>query len=101
MEDERNERSKIMYKIIAKAWADESFKERLLSDSRRVLEEEGIPVPPGVEVKVVEQTDTQFYIVLPKKPVDSELIEDLGDRQAAGFGGNGGAGGNGGFGGAY
>ena len=97
MEDERNERSKIMYKIIAKAWADESFKERLLSDSRRVLQEEGIPVPPGVEVKVLEQTDMQLYVVLPKKPTDSEVIEDLGNREAAGCGGNGGNGGAGGI----
>jgi hypothetical protein len=93
MEDERNEPVRIMNRIIAKAWADDAFKERLLTDSRRVLEEEGIPVPPGVEVKVVEQTDTQFYVVLPKKPTDSELIEELGNREAAGYGGNGGAGG--------
>jgi hypothetical protein len=97
MEDERNERSKIMHKIIAKAWADESFKEKFLSDSRAVLEAEGIPVPPGVEVKILEQTDTQFYIVLPKKPTDSEVIEDLGHRESAG----GGNGGNGGYGGIY
>jgi hypothetical protein len=96
MEDERNERSKKMHRIIAKAWADESFKERLLTDSRAVLEGEGIPVSPGVEVKVLEQTDTQFYIVLPKKPTDSRLIEELDHREAAAWGGNGGNGGAGG-----
>lgn len=93
MEEERKEQDKKMAKVIAKAWADESFKERLLSDSRRVLAEEGIPVPPGVEVKVLEQTDGQFYMVLPKKPTGSRVIEELDHREAAGNGGNGGCGG--------
>ena len=68
MEDSKEELGKKYVKLIAKAWSDVSFKERLLADSRAVLEEEGISVPPGVDVKVVEQTDTQLFIVLPSPP---------------------------------
>ena len=68
MEETREEQDKKYAKLIAKAWSDEAFKERLLTDSRAVLEAEGISVPPGVDVKVVEQTDTQFFIVIPKMP---------------------------------
>ena len=70
MEDVREEQSKKFAKLIAKAWSDEAFKERLLTDSRAVLEAEGISVPPGVDIKVVEQTDTQFFMVIPPKATE-------------------------------
>lgn len=41
MEETREEQGKKYAKLIAKAWSDESFKERLLSDSRAVLEQRG------------------------------------------------------------
>ena len=68
MEESREEQGKKYAKLIAKAWSNESFKERRLTDSRTVLEAEGIRVPPGVDVKVVEQTDTQLFVVIPKIP---------------------------------
>jgi hypothetical protein len=37
MEEERKEQNKKMAKIIAKAWSDEAFKERLIADPRAVL----------------------------------------------------------------
>jgi len=36
------------------------------------LEANGITAPPGLEVKVVEQTDKLVYVVLPFKPEDEE-----------------------------
>ncbi|MFZ4441659.1 MAG: NHLP leader peptide family RiPP precursor [Syntrophales bacterium] len=69
--------------MIAKAWSDESFKERLLTDSRAVLEAEGISVPPGVDVKVVEQTDSQIYMIIPMKPASAQM-ELIQGRMTAG-----------------
>src|SRR5262245_49659796 len=43
--------------IVAKAWADESFKRRLLADPAAVLLEQGTAVPAGVQVRVVEDAD--------------------------------------------
>ena len=74
MEETREEQGKKYAKLIAKAWSDEAFKERLLTDSRAVLEAEGIAVPPGVDVKVLEQTDTQFFMVIPKQPPDAGTV---------------------------
>jgi hypothetical protein len=68
MDETREEQGKKYAKLIAKAWSDEAFKERLLTDSRAVLEAEGISVPPGVDVKVMEQTETQLFVVIPPKP---------------------------------
>jgi len=83
MEETREEQGKKYAKLIAKAWSDESFKERLLSDSRAVLEAEGISVPPGVDVKVLEQTDAQFFMVIPKKP-EGGRTQLLDERASAG-----------------
>ncbi len=82
MEETREEQGKKYAKLVAKTWSDEAFKERLLSDSRTVLEGEGIIVPPGVDVKVVEQTETQLYVVIPKKPL-TEQVGVLPERIAA------------------
>jgi hypothetical protein len=40
--------------LIAKVWSDESFKERLTSDPKAVLEAEGISVPKDVNNSVLE-----------------------------------------------
>ena len=61
--------------IVAKAWADESFKRRLLAEPATVLKEQGIAVPSGVQVKVVEDTETVRHLTLPVKPV-GELDEE-------------------------
>ncbi len=72
MEDGRKEHRRKMAKIIAKAWTDESFKERLVSDPKAVLIENGIDLPAGLQVKVLEQTEKEMYIVLPFKLPDEE-----------------------------
>jgi len=72
MQEETKEHRRKMAKVIAKAWSDESFKEKLLSEPRAVLEAHGITVPPGLEVKVVEQTHERVYVVIPFKPEDAE-----------------------------
>jgi len=71
-------------KIVARAWADERFKERLFTETTTVLKENGIDVPPGLEFKVVESTSTLVYLILPIRPNSGELsAEDLEIRQAA------------------
>ena len=43
--------------VVARAWCDKAFKERLLTDSRNVLIEQGMDVPEDMEVEVVEGED--------------------------------------------
>lgn len=68
-------------KIIAKAWADEDFKRRLIADPAAVLRAENMCVPEGVTLKVVENTETISHIVLPAKPSDVAGSERLDERQ--------------------
>lgn len=63
-------------KVIAKAWADEAYKQRLTDDPRAVLTEAGLNPPDGVEVKVVENTDSIVHFVLPPAPAEGEISEE-------------------------
>ena len=50
--------------VIARAWTDEAYKQRFLSDPQSVLAEEGVTLPADVNVKVVEDTEIVTYINL-------------------------------------
>src|SRR6516225_9139294 len=71
--------------IVARAWCDEGFMKRLLSDPRHVLAEHGLEVPEsaevkvveGEEVRVVELSDTLRHFTLPVSPPDELNDEDL------------------------
>jgi len=72
-------------KIIAKAWRDPAFKSELIANPAAALKAEGIDVPAGMAVNVLENTDKLFHLVLP--PV---LIDELSDEALeAVAGGNG------------
>lgn len=51
--------------IAEKASSDIQFKKRLLTEPRQALAEEGVVVPDGVTVNVVESTPTEVWLVLP------------------------------------
>jgi hypothetical protein len=63
--------------LVARAWGDEAFKERLMATPAVVLAEQGIPVPPGVEVRVHENTSSVFHLTLPPEPGENLSDEEL------------------------
>jgi len=71
-------------KIVARAWEDEDFKKELLSNPSAVFKANGIDIPEGIEVKVVEDTATTVHFTLPPKPAEGELSEEDLDGVAAG-----------------
>ncbi len=68
MNDEQTKNMQQWARIIAKAWADEDFRAKLLADPAVVLRSEGMDVPEGMTLKVVENTDATTHIVIPAKP---------------------------------
>jgi hypothetical protein len=79
----QEERTKKMQKVIAKAWADEEFKRKLIAQPAETLREEGLDAPPEVELRVVESTDKVVYIVLPPNPSSTDAeIQPLTRRTA-------------------
>ncbi len=83
----KGEMGKKMAQIIAKAWADDAFKQKLLADAVGTLKKEGIEVPAGVDVRVVENTDKVFHLMLPPKPTSAELSDEALTRVSAGVDG--------------
>jgi len=70
------EQSKRLGQIIAKAWDDDAFKQRLLKNATAVLKEEGFEVAANLEVRAVENTEKVFHLVIPPKPSSRELSDD-------------------------
>jgi hypothetical protein len=69
---------------VAKAWADEDYKQRLMTDTAAVLKEEGFVVPESMRIKVVENKRDVLHMVIPAKPDSAEgAIEDVEERLAA------------------
>jgi hypothetical protein len=73
--------------IIARAWKDESFKQRLLSDPKKVLGEAGITLPSNARVNVHVDTADTMNFVLPRNPSESELTDEALNGVAGGSGG--------------
>ena len=82
MGNESEEQGKKMSQLIAKCWADEGFKQKLLADPAATLKAEGVDLPDGLTVKALENTDSVFHLVIPAKP--TELSDDDLDKVAGG-----------------
>ena len=78
----QEEQGKKMSQLIAKCWADEGFKRKLLADPAATLKAEGVELPAGLSIKALENTDKVFHLVIPAKPTDLS-DEDL-DKVAGG-----------------
>jgi hypothetical protein len=83
-------RERVEARLIERASTDPAFRERLLTDPKAAIGEElGTPVPEHVDVRVVEETGTTLYLVLPPAASGRELSEaEL--ETIAGAGGDGG-----------
>ena len=55
-------------RVVAKAWADEAFKAALIADPNATLAAEGIAVPAGLKLKVLEDTAETMHVILPQPP---------------------------------
>ncbi|OPL19574.1 MAG: hypothetical protein AVO35_09665 [Candidatus Aegiribacteria sp. MLS_C] len=80
---DRKEHDRIISRIVAKCWIDEAYRKNFLADPASVLKAEGIAVPDGVEIRVLEDTKNLRSFVLPVKPDDLGEVEELEDRLAA------------------
>jgi hypothetical protein len=64
-------------KIVKKAWKDDAFRKRLVSNPVTALTEEGLEPPRDTQVKIVENTSSIVYLTLPAKPAAELSEEDL------------------------
>jgi hypothetical protein len=73
-------------RLVARAQADDGFRERLKADPRAaVADEAGIAVPESVTIEVLEETPEKGYLVI---PLDRAVLSDE-QLEAASGGGDG------------
>ena len=73
-----------MQKIITRCWEDEEFKKRLMADPAKILGAEGVSVPDGVSIRVMEDTEQVRTLIIP--PAPSHLDDDQLKRITGGIG---------------
>ena len=68
--------------VVAQAWSDGSYKQRLLTEPAAVMAERGLTPPTGKQIRIVEDTADTVHVVLPARP--SELTDEQLDQAAGG-----------------
>jgi hypothetical protein len=64
------EQGKKISQLIAKCWADEGFKHKILTDPAAALKAEGMELPAGQSIVAHENTEKVFHLVIPAKPTE-------------------------------
>ncbi len=70
--------------LIALCWKDEVFKNELMQDPHATLKAVGLTPPSGVVVRVIENTITEFTLVIPPNPANMSAEHLEWDRIAGG-----------------
>ena len=78
------EQKNALARLFAACWKDEAFKARFVADPKAGLAEYDMPVPDGIDVKVVENADDCVHITLPAPPAGHHELSDDELRNAAG-----------------
>ena len=81
---EVHEGAKQYGQMVAKCWLDPEYKRSVMEDPAGAMRELGIEVPEGVEIRIVENTDTVQYVAIPANPPE-ELSEEMLSQVAGGY----------------
>ena len=76
-------RNPIVGRLVARAWSDPVFADRLIADATAMLSSLGIALPAGKTVAAVRNTDTVTHLVLPS-PRYAETASAYADIKAFG-----------------
>lgn len=75
---DREEHDLIVTKLVVRSWQDEDFKQLLLNDPLKAMEEIGVPISDSKSDIVpifVENTPQRKYFILPERPQNASLDE--------------------------
>jgi hypothetical protein len=64
------EQEKKISQLIAKCWADEGFRQKVLADPAATLRAEGMELRADVSYMAHENTDKVFHLIIPAKPTE-------------------------------
>lgn len=71
-------------KIVAHAWKDARFKEKLLKNPKEALKEMGMDVPANFDVRVIEEKMNTMTFILPKAPAQTRELSEQELQKLAG-----------------
>jgi len=71
-------------KIVAKAWADDDYKKKLIENPKEILKQEGIVIPDNIKIRILENSETKLNFILPPKPDNLYEINQIDEKLAAG-----------------
>jgi Nitrile hydratase, alpha chain len=75
--DEINNQNRKQYgQILAQAMSDEKFRAALLQNPSQALKDAGYQIDPSLNVKVLESTDSDFYVLIPPNPSAGQPLSD-------------------------
>jgi hypothetical protein len=66
----QEEQARKISQLIAKCWADEGFKQKVLADPAATLRAEGVELTAGLSYVAHENTDRVVHLVVPAKPIE-------------------------------
>jgi hypothetical protein len=66
----QEEQGKKISQLIAKCWADEGFKQKVLADPAATLRAEGLALPDDLSYVAHENTEKVVHLIIPAKPTD-------------------------------
>ena len=92
--EQSQEYAKKYGQMMAKVWSDPAFKQRLMTDPRAVLQEQGIEVPAGLEVRPLQQSQQMIYFPIPAAPsgeISDEQLEQVAGGSTASTAGSAGS----------
>ena len=72
--------------LFAACWKDEALKARFMADPKAILAEYDMSVSEGMNVKVVENSDSHVHLTLPAPPAGDHDLSDDELSNAAGGG---------------
>lgn len=75
--EQRNKLQNYLNYLISK---DKTFRARLLQNSKKTLEDiMDVTIPDGIKIRVLEETENTFYLLLPWNP-DAEKTDELSEE---------------------
>ena len=71
-------RHELEAELTAKAWKDEAFKQELINNPKAAyINELQQQLPENLEIRVLEETSTTLYLIIPQKPANMQFTEEL------------------------
>lgn len=67
--------------LVTQAIQDPAFRQRLVENPKAVLAEQGLEIPDDVQITVLQESPTQYYLVLPALEAPPEGVTELSDAE--------------------